>query len=186
MSQNRNTEILELSYNKSIKAIVTVTEIENETQKGNVYVASSLGVIANGGADIVLGLTTPSDKDIRWKVPRLKSNVDYVKGVIYENISFTGDTQGTPYNTNRQSSNTSGVKLYTTFTVAPNLAGETPFETLATLGGGVGASGQGGDDEGEYWIFDRDTNYVLVLSNEDGADATYLLKNRWIETDLTD
>ena len=62
MSQNRNTEILELSYNKNIKALITIDELANETQKGNVYVASSLGIIANGGADVVLGLTTPTDK----------------------------------------------------------------------------------------------------------------------------
>ena len=107
--------------------------------------------------------------------------------MIYEDISFTGDTEGTSFNVNRQSSNTSGLKLYTTFTVAPSITTEIPLDTIATLGGGVGASGIGSTQEGEFaFIFKRNTNYVLILSNEDGADATYLLKNRWIETDLTD
>lgn len=187
MSIARQTEILELGFNSNANAIVTLGEFGNETIKGNVFFNNIFTTIATSNETNV-GITTPSDKDIRFLLSSVSADINFVKTILYESPTFTGSTTISSVNANRQSSTTSGVVIHSAFSVEPVVTSATVLDIFATLGGtSVAGNSTGNEQDAEhYFLLKRNTKYLLKISNEDSATANVLIKNEWIETDLTD
>jgi hypothetical protein len=119
---------------------------------------------------------------------KIGCDLNFAKVILYETVTFTGNAVIPLVNSNRQSSNTSGIVVHSSFTVAPNITGASIVDVIATLGGsGVGNTSMGGEDSGDgFFILKKNTKYLLRVSNEDGDTANILLKIPLIETILTD
>jgi len=175
-------------YNKSAKAVITMTELENEIVNGNVYIADLLFTLA-AETSTDIGIITPSDTDIRIFTATLGADLSYVSLTLYEGVTFTGNAVAPYVNANRQSDNTGGLLSYSTFTVAPNISGATQLKQLATVGGSlIGQTSIGStQSEQEYILLKRDTKYLFRFYNANASNtATVTASEKWIETDLTD
>lgn len=175
------------AYNTQAKAINVIQETENELVNGNVYDISNFFSLGDG-ATRTIGLTTSNAIDLRLVSIYIKSDVNYVKLEIFEDISFTGDAILTPNNRNRQHADNALAIFYGTFTVAPDLTGKTPLITYSTVGGKTvpAASIGGSSSDPIFWVAKRDTNYVLRYTNVSVDIGTVEVHGMFIETDLTD
>jgi hypothetical protein len=187
MSIPRQTEILENSYNSRTKSLNTINELENEIVNGNVYYVDALYTFDTG--DIVrFGATTPSDMDIRLYPADLMADANFILLEIYEDVVFTGTTELTPLNANRQFADSSGATVYSAFDGVPSIIGKTRVGLYGTLGGtDVAGHSTGTKGEGKtFLVLKRNTNYLFVNTNNDGDGVTAIGKVTYIETDLTD
>ena len=187
MSEIRQTQIMEATFNKQTKSVNTINELENETVNGNVFYVDAL-FTTNTGDIVRFGAVTPDDMDIRLYPPSYQSDANYMLLEIYADATFTGTTELTPVNANGQSAIVSDVTVFSEFDGVPSIIGATKIGTFATLGGiDVGQNSAGGiADSKKFLVLKRDTKYLFVNTNVDGDNVTTLAKETWIETDLTD
>ena len=187
MSIARQTEIMELTHNFNANAQVSLGEYGNEIIKGNVFSCTCLISLASEGVQDY-GIVTPTDKDIRLSITDISADINYIKAILYEAPTFTGNAEADIVSYNRQSTTESEVTIYSTFTVAPNITSATVLDTLATLGGATNPnlSIGGSKSHDNYFVLKRDSKYLIRVSNEDTGTANVLIKQSWIETDLTD
>jgi hypothetical protein len=178
---------MEKTYNSQTNSVNTINELENEIVLGHVYYVDALYTMDTGNI-VRFGATTPSDMDIRMFPANLSADANYVLLEIYEDVDFTGTTELTPLNANRQFADNSGVTVYAAFDGTPSIIGKTRVGLYGTLGGtDVAGHSTGTKDESKnFLILKRDTNYLFVNTNNDGDGVTVIGKVAYIETDLTD
>jgi len=187
MASNEFQNRLLRAMNNQAHAMITFGEELNESLNGNRFIAIDMTTIATG-LSFDVGITTPSDKDVRFLWIDLGCDLNFAKCILYEGVTFTGSTQIVPINSNRQSAKTAQTIIHSAFSVTPDITGAVIVDTVATLGGtGVGQSSSGGAQEGDgFLLLKKNTKYLLRVSNEDGTTANVLLKIPFIETTLTD
>jgi hypothetical protein len=194
MGNGRNTQeniaqsnVLSRSFNSQTNSLNTINELENEIVLGHVYYVDALYTFDTGDT-VRFGATTPSDMDIRLYPADLMADANFVLLEIYEDVTFTGTTQLTPLNANRQFADNSGAIVYSAFDGTPSIIGKTRVGLYGTLGGtDVAGHSTGTKGEGKtFLILKRATNYLFVNTNNDGDGVTAIGKVTYIETDLTD
>lgn len=130
-----------------------------------------------------IAFTTPSvasGKEIHWRPIGSTSSANYVQYTLYEGDSFTGGTDVTPINRNR---NSDGTTLMQSFVKG---ATATPTGTIIDLSG-IGSSGiprarsGGGDGANEELLLKQNTNYILALVPDGATVCTGKLF--WYEED---
>jgi len=177
------------AINNQAHAYITIGEELNETLNGNRFVAQMLTTLATG-ASMDIGIEIPSTRDIRLTGIGVGCDLNFAKGLLYEDVTFTGSTEIDVINSNRQAEleHVSGIKVYSAFLVPSTITTEKIIDIIATLGGSTTrVTSIGGSDSGQgFFLLKRSTKYLLRISNEDGVTANILLRIPFIETDLTD
>lgn len=147
------------------------------TERGDIYTGFALLTI-NSGATKTLHLKTSVTKDTYLAGYEIATSSPRVTEKIYENPTITdGSTELSMINTNRQVGKTFSGTVYvdSVVTSVGTLIQENEvFEAKKSLGGIDGGNGL-------RILFERDTDYILQITNGDNSNYSFFFKFHFYE-----
>ena len=161
--------------------VYVVDELSNAVHSGNAYSVNLKATVTTGDSTSMLGRT--GDKEVHFDHFTLSGSKGKFSIELFEAPTVTAD--GTPIlslNRHRASTNTASMSVYSGPTVTDNgtlMDDSTVYDT-----GGVGANvsqGQGGVDAD--WVLAANTEYLIVITNDDSTSTDFTGHFVWSERD---
>jgi hypothetical protein len=165
-------------------ALTTIDEMHRMGHDGFVYHASGkvTGMIADNVDDFLIVSAAgnfPHFQRLRFNFERGDIDIQ-----VYEGTTVTDDgVEITAFNTNRNSSNTPAMKLYSgpTVSAAGTLVHTSWIVPTPTDVGQDKSVGIVGETNGEEWLLAPSTNYMVRITNNSGATLAYAYEALWYE-----
>ena len=175
---------VEKAMDPHMHASTTIDALHRMTHDGFVFHSSGkvTGMI-NAEVDEFL-ISVPAVSFPHFQRFRLFAGRGDLDLVVYEGTTTSAD--GTPLtssNTNRNSANTASTLLFGTPTVTDDgtLIHTSWFPPTSAGQGQAGATGLAGETNGEEWILQPSTKYLLRITNNSGATIDYAYEMLWYE-----
>lgn len=180
MSEARQTELMEKSFNDKTDCIQTISVENLNIQQGKTFSVSGT-IDITSGSTIKLTFQTNSTHRVRFKPASIVSSADKITYNAYEGSSGnSGGTTLTPINRNRTSDYATDVVVKSGVTVTTNgTLINTAYIPGATGVGGTRTGSETGDDYG--WILKPDTLYTLEFVNGSSTTNIVSLHMLWFE-----
>lgn len=171
-----------------VHASTTIEALHRMTHDGFVFHASGkvTGMIDDNVDDFLISVpagTFPHFQRFRMFMGR--GDVDVL---VYEGTTTSADGGAiTTNNTNRTSTNTPGVDLFSAPTVTDvgTLVHTSWLPPTSAGQGQSGATGISGETNGEEWVLAPSTKYLIRITNLSGATIDYAYEMLWYEVGYT-
>lgn len=135
---------------------------------------------ASQSATFRIAFTTPaSGKDIHWRPALIGTSADSVLLKVYEGDTFTGGTDVTPINLNRQIATVSAMQAFKDGVTATPTG--TVIQAIQTSGGSGGNAVGGAESSAEERLLKQDTTYIVEVDPAGSTDIS--LELFWYEED---
>jgi hypothetical protein len=170
------------------RGATSISALHRMTHEGFVYHTSGklTGILDDGVTDILL--VVPAYSYPHFQRFRISAGAGDIDMIAYEDTLASAD--GTPltvFNTNRNSSNAPNlvVNIAPTVTdVGTAIATTWLVPTVAGVGQ-QGTAGIVGESDGEEWILQPSTKYLIRITNSSGGTIAMLYEMLWYESDWT-
>lgn len=156
---------------KELRALRTLDSVYALIADGRLFEADVFTDALGNGSNFDLVLTTPADRDVYAKF-HVSAN-GAVTADLYEGVSFSG---GNPVNFHNRNRRVKGAPS-TTAVLSPTVNSEGVTLSEDIIGNSNGGQWtMGGDLPGlEFFVLDRDTDYLFRANNTSGGNETVVL-----------
>lgn len=175
------------SYDPQLHAVTVVESTHRMAHDGFVYHTSGKVLAVANGASVNVLMRTPADNFPHWNRAKFSFGRGDWDVLTFEDTVVSAD--GTPItnikNTNRNSTNTPGLLIFSSPTITDD--GD-PMHILWAVPTGTGQGNTIGISDvsnGEEWIMKPATNYMVRLTNNSGAASDMSYEFLWYELDYT-
>ena len=170
------------TYDTTDDAVTTILAEHALIHKGLLFSAVHKFDNVASGATVYLALTTPANIEVHLKVALIVTDSEKILVTVTEDATYSGGTQVSPFNRNRNSANASLTNIFSGVT---GVSGGTNID-VDYLGGGASpgpkATAIGTEVAGTTeWVLKPSTNYVISIRNDGASTASIIVKLIWYE-----
>jgi hypothetical protein len=170
------------TYDLADNAVTTILAEHALVHKGLLFSATHKFDSIASGATVYLAVTTPANVEVHFKAALIVTDAEKVLVTVTEGAAYSGGSQVSTFNRNRNSTNAAAATVMTGVT---GVSGGTAID-VDYLGGGASAGPKataiGTEVAGvTEWALKPSTNYVISVRNDGASAASVIIKLIWYE-----